>query len=552
MKKPLKVRCAIYTRKSHEEGLEQEFNSLDAQRVAAEAYIQSQLHEGWQALPTRYDDGGFSGGTLERPALQRLLADIKEGKVDVIVVYKVDRLSRSLMDFSRLVDVFDANNVSFVSVTQAFNTTNSMGRLTLNILLSFAQFEREVTGERIRDKFAASKKKGIWMGGRLTLGYDVQHRKLVVNPEEADQVRFIFEKYLELKSVHLLKDYLNQHGYQPKSWVKPSGVICGAKKHSKQTVRTLLSNYLYLGKIKDKEQIHDGDHQAIIDEDLWNRVQAQIQDNSVIRTAAKNKNHDILFKGKLTDSAGKPFVTTYTKRGSKRYYYYLNKTSKLRIGVAELNTIITNVTANLDVSRINLGIEKLSKAEISKRYPAAIDAIMQQAITKVVLHEEKITLMFDKQKLAQSISDAKDGGGNAQPTMLTHVEILEHNDSIEVTLNIMFRRYAGRKIGCSSTQGAFNITKSNHDNALIRAIVRSHKWNTMLETQQAVSIKEIAEKEGVERTYAGDVMKLKYLSPEIITMIMKGTQPRTLNLSQLMRQPLPLDWQAQKALLQIA
>jgi DNA invertase Pin-like site-specific DNA recombinase len=358
------------------------------------------------------------------------------------------------MDFYKLVDVFDANNVSFVSVTQAFNTTNSMGRLTLNILLSFAQFEREVTGERIRDKFAASKKKGIWMGGRLTLGYDVQHRKLVVNPTEAAQVRLIFDKYLELKSVHLLKDYLNQNGYQPKSWVKPSGVICGAKKHSKKTVRTLLSNYLYLGKIKDKEQIHDGDHQAIIDEDLWNRVQAQIQDNSVIRRGTKNKSHANLFKGKLTDSSDNPFVTTYTKRDSKRYYYYLNKTSKLRIGVAELNTIITNVTDSLDISHINLGIEKLSKAEISKRYPAAIDAIMQQAITKVILHEEKITLMLDKQKLAQSICNAKYGGGETTPATLTYVEILEHSDAIEVTLNIVFRRYAGRKIGYSSTQGA--------------------------------------------------------------------------------------------------
>jgi hypothetical protein len=270
------------------------------------------------------------------------------------------------------------------------------------------------------------------------------------------------------------------------------------------------------------------------------------------RAEAKNKSHAILFKGKLTDSAGNPFVTTYTKRGSKRYYYYLNKTSKVRIGVAEVNTIITNVTASLDVSRINLGVEKLSKAEISKLYPAAIDALVKQAITKVIIHEEKITLMLDKQKLAQSIADAKDGVGNAHPATLTHIEILEHSDAIEVTLNVVFRCYAGRKIGYSSTEGALNITQSNHDNALIRAIVRCHKWNTMLETQEATSIKEIAEKEGVERTYVGDVMKLKYLCPEITSMIMKGTQPRTLNLSQLLRQPLQLDWQAQKALLQIA
>jgi DNA invertase Pin-like site-specific DNA recombinase len=350
MKKPPKIRCAIYTRKSHEEGLDQEFNSLDAQRIAAEAYIQSQMHEGWEVLATRYDDGGFSGATIERPALQRMLADIKEGNVDVIVVYKVDRLSRSLMDFSKLVEIFDANNVSFVSVTQAFNTTNSMGRLTLNILLSFAQFEREVTGERIRNKFAASKKKGMWMGGIIPLRYDVQHRRLLVNAGEAEQVRFIFEKYLELKSIHLLKEYLNLQGYKPKSWVTNSGNVRGAASHSKQSVRTLLSNQLYLGKIRHKEQIYEGEHEAIIDEELWNQVQAQLHDNSVVRAAEKNQNHEILFKSKVADASGNPFVTTYTKRGSKRYHYYLNKISKTRIGISELNAIITN--ASLDINSI--------------------------------------------------------------------------------------------------------------------------------------------------------------------------------------------------------
>ncbi|MEK6746124.1 MAG: recombinase family protein [Pseudomonadota bacterium] len=553
MKKPPKIRCAIYTRKSHEEGLDQEFNSLDAQRIAAEAYIQSQMHEGWEVVATRYDDGGFSGGTIERPALQRLLDDIKEEKVDVIVVYKVDRLSRSLMDFSKLVEIFDANNVSFVSVTQAFNTTNSMGRLTLNILLSFAQFEREVTGERIRDKFAASKKKGMWMGGIIPLGYDVQHRKLLVNPAEAEQVRFIFKKYLELKSIHLLKEYLHQHGYKPKSWVTQSGNVRGAAKHSKQSVRTLLSNYLYLGKIRHKEHIHDGEHEAIIDKDLWSQVQAQLQNNSVLRTAAKNQNHEILFKGKVADASGNPFITTYTKRGSKRYHYYLNKTSKARIGIAELNSIITNGTASLDINRIKLEVLQLSKAEICTRYHAAVDAIVREAVDKIVVFEDKITIMIDKVKLSKIIAGSKNYGVSDKAAIESaHVEVLDKTDMIEVILSITFRSYGGRKIGYSANHGAIGINKTNHDQSLIRAIVRSYKWNKMLESGEIKSVKEIAEKERVERTYAGDVMRLKYLSPEITTMIMNGTQPRNLNVSQLVRQPLPMDWEAQKTLLQIA
>ena len=228
-KKSRQVRCAIYTRKSSEEGLEQDFNSLDAQREACEAFIQSQKHEGWVALPTHYDDGGYSGGTLERPALQRLLADIRGSKVDVVVVYKIDRLTRSLLDFAKIVEVFDAHGVSFVSVTQAFNTATSMGRLTLNVLLSFAQFEREVTGERIRDKIAASKKKGMWMGGYPPLGYDVKDRKLVVNEAEAETVRYIFRRYQELGSVRLLKEHLDAAGIVSKNRMAPDGRPYGGK-----------------------------------------------------------------------------------------------------------------------------------------------------------------------------------------------------------------------------------------------------------------------------------------------------------------------------------
>ncbi len=257
-----RLRCAIYTRKSTEEGLEQDFNSLDAQREACEAFIASQKHEGWVALPTQYDDGGYSGGTLERPALQRLLADIRGSKVDVVVVYKIDRLTRSLLDFAKIVEVFDAHGVSFVSVTQAFNTATSMGRLTLNVLLSFAQFEREVTGERIRDKIAASKKKGMWMGGYPPLGYDVKDRKLVVNEAEAETVRYIFRRYQELRSVRLLKEHLDAAGIVSKHRTAPDGRPYGGKPIARGALYHMLQNRIYRGEIVHKDQAYPGEHDA--------------------------------------------------------------------------------------------------------------------------------------------------------------------------------------------------------------------------------------------------------------------------------------------------
>src|SRR3954453_19888217 len=243
---PAKLRCAIYTRKSSEEGLEQDFNSLDAQREACEAFIASQKHEGWNILPEMYDDGGFSGGTIERPAFQRLLSDVSEGRIDVVVVYKVDRLTRSLSDFAKIVDVFDRHAVSFVSVTQQFNTTSSMGRLTLNILLSFAQFEREVTGERIRDKIAASKKKGMWMGGQPSLGYDVRNRKLVINETEAKTVRMIFQRYVELKSVRDLKAELEAAGIVSKARIAADGSTYGGQRFGRGALYAMLQNRVYL------------------------------------------------------------------------------------------------------------------------------------------------------------------------------------------------------------------------------------------------------------------------------------------------------------------
>ncbi|MGH9806384.1 MAG: recombinase family protein [Terriglobia bacterium] len=320
-----RLRCAIYTRKSTEEGLEQDFNSLDAQREACEAFIASQKHEGWIMLPTRYDDGGYSGGTLERPALQRLLADISGSKVDAVVVYKIDRLTRSLLDFAKIVEVFDAHGVSFVSVTQAFNTATSMGRLTLNVLLSFAQFEREVTGERIRDKIAASKKKGMWMGGYPPLGYDVKDRKLVVNETEAETVRHIFRRYQELGSVRLLKEHLDRAGILSKRRTAPDSRGYGGKPMARGALYHMLQNRLYRGEIVHKNDAYLGEHAPIIDEDLWQEVQKTLVANRVDRGAGKRNHHLSLLAGLIYDAHGELMTPSHAVKKGVRYRYYVSK-----------------------------------------------------------------------------------------------------------------------------------------------------------------------------------------------------------------------------------
>lgn len=314
MKKPVrKLRCAVYTRKSSEEGLEQEFNSLDAQREACEAYIASQKPEGWVLVPDRYDDGGISGGTLERPALKRLLADIEGGRIDVVVVYKIDRLSRALMDFSKLVEVFDRNNVTFVSVTQSFNTTTSMGRLTLNILLSFAQFEREVIGERIRDKFAASRKKGMWMGGFVPLGYDVRDRKLVVNEEEAATVRRIFERFTKLGSVTELVREMREKGVRGKR----------GRLIDKGYVYQLFRNRTYIGEAVHKGVSYPGEHKAIISKELWDRVYEVLSVGCRRRAAVTRAQSPALLKGLIFGPTGCAMTPTHTRKGGRLYRYYV-------------------------------------------------------------------------------------------------------------------------------------------------------------------------------------------------------------------------------------
>ena len=320
----LTVRCAIYTRKSSDEGLEQEFNSLDAQREACEAYIVSQRHAGWIALSDMYDDGGLSGGTMERPALKRLLEDIHAGKVQIVVVYKVDRLTRSLADFAKIVDVLDARNASFVSVTQQFNTTTSMGRLTLNMLLSFAQFEREIAGERIRDKIAASKRKGMWMGGNVPLGYDVKDRKLIVNETEASTVRLTFKRYAELGSVSLLRAELDRQDIVSKRREGAGGRLGGGQHFSRGALYLMLQNRLYRGDIVHQGTAYPGQHEGIIDAELWQIVQDKLAANRQQRSLAVGAEAPSLLAGLIVDGHGNPMTPTHATKKAKHYRYYVS------------------------------------------------------------------------------------------------------------------------------------------------------------------------------------------------------------------------------------
>ena len=355
------LRCAIYTRVSTDQGLEQDFNSLDAQREASEAYIKSQAHEGWRLIRDHYDDGGFSGGSMDRPALQKLLVDVQARRIDVIVVYKVDRLTRSLADFAKLVETFDAHGVSFVSVTQSFNTTTSMGRLTLNVLLSFAQFEREVTGERIRDKIAASKKKGMWMGGVVPLGYRVEDRALHIVEDHAEIVRSLFRRYLEAGSVVRLKQQLDADGVRLPVRIDGGGRSTGGGLFSRGHIYKILSNPIYVGRIAHKGQIHEGQQAPIVTQDLWNDVRQSLGDHlGAARTKRTRQSSDALLTGKLYDDSDRRMNPTWAKKGSKRWRYYVSQAapagdksktaSILRVPAADVEKLVAEAVGKLSSS----------------------------------------------------------------------------------------------------------------------------------------------------------------------------------------------------------
>jgi site-specific DNA recombinase len=370
------IRCTVYTRKSSEEGLEQEFNSLQAQREACEAFIKSQRHEGWVCLPDDYDDGGLSGATMERPALQQLLAEIQAGRIDIVVVYKVDRLTRSLTDFAKIVEILDSKGASFVSVTQQFNTTTSMGRLTLNVLLSFARFEREVTGERIRDKIAASKKKGMWMGGNVPLGYDASERTLVINPAEGESVRRIFALYRELDCVRRVKEAADRLGLRTKCSTTANGTERGGKTFSRGHLYTLLSNPIYTGQIAHKGQLYPGQHPALIEDETWTAVRNQLAGNARDPRRKTKAAEPSLLAGLLVDARGERLTPSHAVKKGRRYRYYVSaalitdagtdRAQGWRLAAREIEEAVIRILADALTSPASL-VERIAAAGMPRR-----------------------------------------------------------------------------------------------------------------------------------------------------------------------------------------
>jgi len=513
-------RCAIYTRKSSDEGLDQAFNSLDAQREAGEAYVRSQAHEGWTVLPDRYDDGGFSGGTMERPALQWLLADIAEGKVDIVVVYKIDRLTRSLSDFSRIVEVFEKAGTSFVSVTQAFNTTNSMGRLMLNVLLSFAQFEREVTGERIRDKIAASKARGMWVGGVPPLGYDppeAGNRKLVVNEREAETIRYIFNRYLQLGSVHALQRDLDARGIVSKARVTAAGKKVGGQPFSRGALFHLLRNRIYLGQIVHREAVYEGEHDAILETEVFDKVQRSLEANARRRsTASERRMVRAPLTGKLFDADGAPMSPTFSRgKSGQNYRYYVS---------ASLQQGGTDKEGN--------GMRRISAAALERLLSDAIASWTGNNETPL---DEVRSVRVSESGLTVEIS----GASKELALRLAPLErILDANRST-TTLHIA--------ITWPLRGGAKWVTNRDPrapcpDPHLINALRFAH---SMVEREQRRPLVTTAPVSPYDRK----LLRLAFLAPDLQRDILAGRQPRSLNLERLRKMDIPLAWSEQRKVL---
>ena len=564
------IRCAIYTRKSSEEGLEQEFNSLDAQREACEAYIRSQKSAGWIALPDMYDDGGISGGTLDRPALQCLLADIAAGRIDTVVVYKVDRLTRSLNDFAKIVEAFDAKGVSFVSVTQQFNTTTSMGRLTLNMLLSFAQFEREVTGERIRDKIAASKQKGMWMGGLPPLGYDVEDRKLVVNTAEAETVRHIFRRYADFKSVRALKEVLDAAGIVSKVRTDRHGRQTGAKPIARGALYLILQNRIYRGEIVHKDKAYPGQHEAIVEEALWDEVQAALSANRVERVSRSRATNPSLLAGLVFDASGEHMSPTHANKKGTRYRYYVSQSLIKRgrpraseaasrvpagdleeivdeaiIDVMRDETVIHEVAGDISVARRKASIaEAKAFAECWRHKPPSDRrAILKSLIERVIVSPDRVTLTvrldaiphvtapdLDIRRLPQRL----DG-----PTRVLSVPARLKRTGMETKLLV---------------QGPAGSVRRKADRSLMRLVAQARRCRRILDSaSHDETVTAIAAKAGVSATYFTRVVRLSFLAPEITKLILQGRQPPTLTANKLMALgPPPLSWAEQERLLELS
>ena len=546
-------RCAIYTRKSSEEGLEQDFNSLHAQREACEAFIASQGGEGWRLIKAAYDDGGLSGGTMERPALRHLLTDIEQGLVDVIVVYKIDRLTRSLADFARMVEIFDAHSTSFVAVTQQFNTSTSMGRLTLNVLLSFAQFEREVTGERIRDKIAASKKKGMWMGGFVPVGYLKHDRRLVIDEQEAETVRLIFRRYNELRSVRLLKQDLDQRGLVSKVRISRNGLKMGGKSYSRGKLYNLLSNPIYKGEIRHLKVCHRGLHEPLIETELWDKTQRRLAEHAV-RGANENRDPSPSpLAGRLFDESGRALTPTHAVKKGRRHRYYVSRVlltqgasdtfgNRWRLPAKQVEPIVSTAAATLMEDKSTLvtaiqarGIEANRIVPILEQATGWVRKLKSNApgeTLSILVDRVDLTASGFKLALRLPISENPSDTLNLE----RFVPLTMQKRGVELRLVIQNEPSA----------------RSTVDLVLLKTIARAHRWFDQLLSGEAESLAAIAARESLNYRFVGKTIRLAFLAPEIVEAIADGRQPLELSTELLTKRiRLPLDWRDQKRLLNI-
>ncbi|HRF07916.1 MAG TPA: recombinase family protein [Xanthobacteraceae bacterium] len=504
------LRCAVYTRKSTDHNLELEFNSLDAQREACEAYIKSQAHEGWRLIPTKYDDGGHSGASLERPAVQQLMEDVRAGKVDVIVVYKIDRLTRSLTDFAKLVEIFDQQSVSFVSITQSFNTTTSMGRLTLNVLLSFAQFEREVIRERVQDKIAASKKRGIWVGGPVPLGYQAVDKKVSIVPEEAKTVRMIFERYLVLKSIGALQEELDKKNIRTKKMTLSTGRIRGGCRFGKGTLQYLLKNRFYIGEVDYKGSIHKGEQEPIIDPMTFDAVQKLLSDNAIERKL-KHQSSNALLTGLIFDDRGNRMTPSFSRKRGARYRYYVSL-ALLQSRKSETGTV-SRVTAP-EIEKAVVALLRQHKI-VSPQETSVTPEFLKSIVERIELREDELQItLLDK--------SAGKGGVLSIPwqkkPQAAHKGVLHAPATSDRHLSAETR------------------------DALLSAIARARKWVSDIDSGTVQSLDEIASQEGHVERHIRLLLPLAFTPPALISAILEGQAPHDLTVTGLVRQ-VSFNWQ---------
>jgi DNA invertase Pin-like site-specific DNA recombinase len=556
------LRCAVYTRKSTEDGLEQEFNSLDAQYEACAAYAVSQRHEGWVILPDRYDDGGFSGGNMERPGLKRLMTDVSSGKVDIILLYKIDRLTRSLADFARIVDVLDKAGASFVSITQSFNTTTSMGRLTLNMLLSFAQFEREVIGERVRDKVAASKKRGMWMGGGVPTGYLVKDRKLIVNEPQAEVLRSIYRRYLEVGSVAELVDVLNRAGLRTEIRVSRRGNTSGGVPFSRGMLFHLLTNRVYRGMTVHKGQAYPGEHEPIVSQELWDEVQACIRERTQGHSRRLKAKEPSLLVGLVFDGEGRAMRPSHSVKGKVRYRYYETRTELLdgspawRVSAHDLERVVCERLPQLlgDQRALTSAVgRELDARETEKLLASSADvagalsgrstprrlALLSQLAARIDLAADGLSIRIEPARLL-AVLDAHVGDhAGAEPIVLTCAAT---------------RVWHGRQLRLVIPGPVDESNFRYRDPNLIRLMGEVHEARELVLANADKTISAICRETGRCRVRLNRLLKLSCLAPNIVTAILEGRQPvgcadvTTL----LLGTELPLDWAEQRTMLGFA